>query len=78
MFRDMFAVELLLAGVPLDQVSLLSAHSSIKLTEKYSLPFVTAQQQLEASVRMTWQSCAGRTRVFGSGEIIKDHEFYVI
>jgi len=29
-------------------------------------------------VRMTWQSCAGRTRVFGSGEIIKDHEFYVI
>ncbi|HWZ42335.1 MAG TPA: CRISPR-associated endonuclease Cas2 [Candidatus Saccharimonadales bacterium] len=24
------------------------------------------------------QSCAGRTRVFGSGEIIKDHEFYVI
>jgi CRISPR-associated endonuclease Cas2 len=24
------------------------------------------------------QSCAGRTKVFGSGEIIKDHEFYVI
>jgi CRISPR-associated protein Cas2 len=24
------------------------------------------------------QSCAGRTRVFGSGEVIKDREFYVI
>jgi CRISPR-associated endonuclease Cas2 len=24
------------------------------------------------------QSCANRTRVFGSGEIIKDREFYVI
>ena len=24
------------------------------------------------------QSCAARTRVFGAGEIIQDHEFYVI
>lgn len=55
MFRDTFAVELLLAGVPLDQVSLLLAHSSIKITEKHYAPFVKArQQQLEASVRMSW------------------------
>lgn len=33
MFRDTFAVELLLAGVPLDQVSLLLGHSSLKITE---------------------------------------------
>lgn len=57
MFRDTFAVELLLAGVPLDQVSLLLAHSSIKITEKHYAPFVKArQQQLEASVRMAWQT----------------------
>jgi integrase/recombinase XerD len=56
MFRDTFAVELLLAGVPIDQVSLLLAHSSLRITEKHYAPFVKArQQQLEASVRMAWQ-----------------------
>ncbi len=57
MFRDTFAVELLLAGVPLDQVSLLLGHSSIKVTEKHYAPFVKArQQQLEQSARMAWKS----------------------
>src|SRR5579864_6479453 len=57
MFRDTFAVELLLAGVPLDQVSLLLGHSSIKITEKHYAPFVKArQQQLEASARMAWHT----------------------
>jgi len=55
MFRDTFAVELLLAGVSLDQVSLLLGHSSIKITEKHYAPFVKArQQQLEISARMAW------------------------
>jgi site-specific recombinase XerD len=37
-FRDTFAVELLNKGVPIDRVSLLLGHSSVKLTEKhYSL-----------------------------------------
>ncbi len=57
MFRDTFAVELLLAGVPLDQVSLLLGHSSTRVTEKHYAPFVKARQrQLEASARMAWQS----------------------
>jgi integrase len=57
MFRDTFAVELLLAGVSLDQVSLLLGHSSIKITEKHYAPFVKArQQQLEISARMAWDS----------------------
>lgn len=57
MFRDTFAVELLLAGVLLDQVSLPLAHSSMKITEKHHAPFVRARQlQLENSVRMAWQS----------------------
>jgi integrase/recombinase XerD len=57
MFRDTFAVELLLAGVPLDQVSLLLGHNSIKVTEKHYAPFVKARQvQLEHSARMAWKS----------------------
>lgn len=57
MLRDTFAVELLLAGVPMDQVSLLLGHSSIKVTEKHYAPFVKArQQQLEASAKLAWQS----------------------
>jgi integrase/recombinase XerD len=55
MFRDTFAVELLLAGVPLDQVSLLLGHSSIRITERHYAPFVKArQQQLEVNARMAW------------------------
>ncbi len=57
MFRDTFAVELLLAGVSLDQVSLLLGHSSIKITERHYAPFVKArQQQLELSARMAWKN----------------------
>jgi len=52
MFRDTFAVELLLSGVPIDQVSLLLGHSSVKVTEKHYSPFVKArQEQLENSVK---------------------------
>jgi integrase/recombinase XerD len=54
-FRDTFAVELLLAGVPIDQVSILLGHSSIKVTEKSYSPWVKArQEQLEAAVMKTW------------------------
>jgi integrase/recombinase XerD len=59
MFRDTFAVELLLSGVPIDQVSLLLGHSSVKVTEKHYAPFVKArQEQLENSVRLSWQAHA--------------------
>jgi integrase/recombinase XerD len=51
MLRDTFAVENLLAGVPIDQVSILLGHSSVKITEKHYAPWVLArQQQLEKSV----------------------------
>jgi integrase len=42
MFRDTFAVEFLLAGVPLNQVSLLLGHSSVKITERRYAPFCKA------------------------------------
>src|SRR3974390_1305171 len=53
--RDTFAVQMLLAGVPIDQVSTLLGHSSVKITEKHYSPWVLArQQQLERSVRKAW------------------------
>jgi len=54
-FRDTFATELLLAGVPLERVSVLLGHGSIKVTEKHYSPWVRArQEQLEADVRGAW------------------------
>ena len=60
MFRDTFAVEMLLAGVPIDQVSLLLGHASVKITEKSYAPFVKARQlQLQESVRNAWNAATG-------------------
>ncbi len=57
MFRDTFAVELLLSGIPIDQVSLLLGHGSVKVTEKHYAPFVKArQEQLENSAKLSWQT----------------------
>jgi site-specific recombinase XerD len=54
-FRDTFAVELLLKGVPIEQVSVLLGHSSLKVTERHYAPWVKARQdQLEQSVRLAW------------------------
>jgi integrase/recombinase XerD len=54
-FRDTFAVELLLSGVPLERVSMLLGHQSVKVTEKHYSPWVKArQEQLESDVRRTW------------------------
>lgn len=54
-FRDTFAVEFLLQGVDLRDVSILLGHSSTKVTEKHYAPWVKARQErLEAAVRSTW------------------------
>jgi len=54
-FRDTFAVELLLAGVPLERVSILLGHQSVKITEKHYSPWIRErQEQAEADVRRTW------------------------
>ena len=72
MFRDTFAVELLLAGTPIDQVSLLLGHSSVKITERHYAPFSKArQQQLAAAVKRSW-SIRGTGRAeagFGPGPV---------
>jgi integrase len=56
-FRDTFAVELLLKAVPIEQVSFLLGHSSLKVTEKHYAPWVKARQErLEQSVRLAWSA----------------------
>jgi integrase/recombinase XerD len=53
--RDTLAVESLLAGIPIEQVSALLGHQSLRVTERYYAPWVRArQEQLEASVRRAW------------------------
>lgn len=55
MVRDTFAVEALLAGVPVDQVSMMLGHKSIRTTQEHYMPFVLARQnQLSESIRRTW------------------------
>lgn len=58
-FRDTFAVGLLLAGVPIERVSILLGHSSVKITERHYSPWVRSrQQQLEADVQKAWDADA--------------------
>jgi integrase/recombinase XerD len=52
MLRDTFAVEYLLAGMPLEEVSRLLGHSSVLITQKHYAPWVLERQQrLATSVR---------------------------
>ena len=54
-FRHTFAVELLLAGSPIEHVSVLLGHSSIRITEKQYAAWVRErQEQLGADVRHSW------------------------
>jgi integrase/recombinase XerD len=55
-FRDTFAVELLLAGVPLERVSVLLGHQSVRITERHYSPWVRSrQEQLEQDLRRVWE-----------------------
>lgn len=53
--HDRSALELLLAGVPIERVSVLLGHQSVRVTEKHYNPWVRSrQEQLEADVRNAW------------------------
>ena len=55
--RDTFAVELLLATVPLDRVSVLPGHSSIRITERHYAPWTRSrQEQIEADLKVAWSN----------------------
>jgi integrase/recombinase XerD len=54
-FRHTFAVELLLAGVPIEEVSKLLGHKTSRTTERFYSAWVKARQQkLEADVKQAW------------------------
>jgi integrase/recombinase XerD len=77
-FRDTFAVELLLAGVPLERVSVLLGHSSVRVTERHYAPWTKSrQEQLEADLQRAWNEdpialvhTKGTSQVHGKPELI--------
>jgi integrase/recombinase XerD len=55
MFRDTFAVEMLLSGADIRQVQILLGHKSVKTTEKSYAPWVKAlQSKPDKTVRNAW------------------------
>jgi integrase len=55
MFRHTFSVSLLEKGVPIEDVSILLGHSSLRITEKYYAHFSKARQvRLSELVRKIW------------------------
>jgi integrase/recombinase XerD len=55
-FRDTFACNLLLKGVPLETVSILLGHTDIKTTQKSYSPWIQGlQDNLEIAVARTWE-----------------------
>jgi site-specific recombinase XerD len=53
--KPSFSVELLLVGVPIEQVSILLGHSNIKVTQQHYNPWVRDRQlQLEADLQRAW------------------------
>jgi integrase/recombinase XerD len=54
-FRDTFATELLLVGVPMDRVATLLGHQSVKVTEKFYAAWTAERQrQAEADLERAW------------------------
>jgi len=54
-FRDTFAVEYLATGRPIERLSILLGHSSVKVTEQHYSTWVKAcQDQLESDLRAMW------------------------
>jgi integrase/recombinase XerD len=54
-FHDTFAVDLLLAGIPMERVSVLLGHHSLRVTEKHYAPWVRSRQlQLESDLATAW------------------------
>ena len=48
-------MELLLAGVPLERVSVLLGHQSIRVTERHYAPWTRSrQEQIESDLQRAW------------------------
>jgi integrase/recombinase XerD len=58
-WRDSFSIELLLAGVPIERVSVLLGHQNVQTTARHYSPWILArQQQLEEDVKKSWANTA--------------------
>jgi integrase/recombinase XerD len=56
-FRDTFSIELFQAGVPIERVSMLLGHQSVRVTEKhYNAWTRSRQEQAKADVRRAWDA----------------------
>ena len=56
-FRHTFAVELLKKGVPMEELSVLLGHSSVRITEKHYASWVQSRQEiLKEHVAKTWET----------------------
>ena len=61
--RDTFAVDLLQKGVPMEEVSKLLGHTSIRTTEKHYAAWIKGRQdRLDALVMGTWAAPAKRRK----------------
>jgi site-specific recombinase XerD len=77
-FRDTFATELLMAGVPIERVAILLGHQSVKVTEKYYSAWTASRQrQVEADLQRAWErdpivllETKGTPQVHGETEVV--------
>ena len=77
-FRDSFATELLLGGVPTERVAILLGHQSVKVTEKYYSAWTgDRQRQIEADLQRAWDrdpivllETKGTPEVHGNSEVV--------
>jgi len=58
-FRHTFAVEMLLAGVPIEGVSILLGHRTVRTTERHYSAWVKERQtRLETEIKDAWERMA--------------------
>ncbi|MGC1107348.1 MAG: tyrosine-type recombinase/integrase [Candidatus Acidiferrales bacterium] len=62
-FRDTFAVELLLAGVPMEQVSVLLGHQSVRITERH---YALGYDRVRSNSKRTWRVRGAAIRSYSS------------
>ena len=69
---DTFAAELLQAGVPIERVSVLLGHQSVRITEKHYNPWVRSRQErLEADVTRAWKlDPVSKKKNFGTNHVL--------
>jgi len=71
-FRHTFAVENLLAGMPIERVSILLGHKTVRTTEKYYSAWVQERQtRLEAEVKDAWKKMALPKSLFPVGGTVQ-------